>query len=358
MNQKPLLSRRARWLVTTLPLASVLLSACQFYEARVLADADAYGQHLPSVTASAETTPVASPEDAADDAVVLVSASGAAAWIAATDKRFGLRIYDLSGEELADLAAPVGRLNNIDAVSLGPDRFLLLASNRTRPAISVFDATIADGELRIVELPEQPLELAEPYGLCAAELGGEHHVFVGDKEGEVQQWRLDAAHRAHYVTTFRFDSQTEGCVADTESSRLFVGEETAGIWAVDLADGTMSLVDQVGAGRLIADVEGLDIYDGDDARFLLASSQGDHAFALYRLPEVTPVLRFRIVADEAAGIDGVSETDGVALTSRALPGYPAGILVAQDGYNVMPDENQNFKIVDWLAIRKLLDAAR
>lgn len=350
--------RRLPWFGAAIPFAGLLLSACQFNEARVLAGDDGYGERLPGVSPSAETTPVASPEDAADDAVVLVSASGRDAWIAAADKRFGLRVYELSGEELPGLAAPVGRLNNIDAVSLGPDRFLVFASNRTRPAISVFDATISGGELEIAELPEQPLDLTEPYGLCAGTLDGEHHVFVGDKDGEVQQWRLDAAGSARYVRRYRFASQTEGCVVDAESSRLFVGEEAAGIWAVDLADGTMALVDEVGAGRLIADVEGLDIYHGDGERFLLASSQGDHAFAVYALPDVTPLLRFRIVADESAGIDGVSETDGIALSSRALEGYAAGILVAQDGYNVAPTENQNFKIVDWRAIEALLDAAR
>ena len=354
----PATRRRSRLLVATIPLAAALLSACQFNEARVLAGEDGYGQRPASVSPSAETTPVASSEDAADDAVVLVSASGADAWIAAADKRFGLRVYELSGEELPELAAPVGRLNNIDAVSLGPDRFLVLASNRTQPSITLFDVRISGGELTIAELPGQPLDLAEPYGLCAGTLAGGHYVFVGDKEGEVQQWRLDAAQRAHYVRTFRFATQTEGCVVDAESSRLFVGEETAGIWAVDLADGTKSLIDRVGAGRLIADVEGLDIYHGDGERLLLASSQGDHAFAVYALPDAAPLLRFRIVADEAAGIDGVSETDGIAVSPRALPAYPEGILVVQDGYNVLPPENQNFKIIDWRAIRSLLDANR
>lgn len=350
--------RRKRLFVAALPLTGMLLSACQFNEARVLAGEDGYGQRVASVSPSAETTPVASSEDAADDAVVLVSASGEAAWIAAADKRFGLRVYELSGEEIPELAAPVGRLNNIDALGLGPDRFLLVASNRTDPAISLFEATVTGTGLNIERLPAQPLDLAEPYGLCAANMAGEQHVFVGDKDGEVQQWRLDAARSAHHVGTFRFATQTEGCVVDVESSRLFVGEETGGIWAVDLDDGTMSLIDRIGAGQLIADVEGLDIYRGNGESLLLASSQGDHAFAVYALPDATPLLRFRIVADEAAGIDGASETDGIAVTSRALPGYPAGILVAQDGYNTMPAENQNFKIVDWRAIQALIDEAR
>jgi 3-phytase len=35
------------------------------------------------------------------------------------------------------------------------------------------------------------------------------------------------------------------------------------------------------------------------------------------------------------------------VTSGALPGYPGGLLVIQDGYNVTPPANQNFKLVAW-----------
>lgn len=48
------------------------------------------------------------------------------------------------------------------------------------------------------------------------------------------------------------------------------------------------------------------------------------------------------------GIDGVSETDGLDVTSVNL-GEPwhQGMLVVQDGRNRMPVENQNFKYVPW-----------
>jgi 3-phytase len=67
-------------------------------------------------------------------------------------------------------------------------------------------------------------------------------------------------------------------------------------------------------------------------------------------------VKLRISANHAAGIDGVSETDGLAVTQRPLPGYPRGILVVQDGRNRAPAEPQNFKIVDWRAIEALLPA--
>ena len=50
--------------------------------------------------------------------------------------------------------------------------------------------------------------------------------------------------------------------------------------------------------------------------------------------------------DLEKGIDGVSETDG--LETMSLPfgeNLPDGLLVVQDGHNVMPSQQQNFKLV-------------
>ena len=52
-----------------------------------------------------------------------------------------------------------------------------------------------------------------------------------------------------------------------------------------------------------------------------------------------------------AGIDGASETDGLAVTSADLGGaFSDGLLVVQDGRNRLPDAPQNFKLVPWHAI--------
>ena len=73
--------------------------------------------------------------------------------------------------------------------------------------------------------------------------------------------------------------------------------------------------------------------------------QGDDRFAVYRRSGRNAYVRsFRVGA--AAGIDAVSDTDGVDVTARALgPRFPRGLFVAQDGDN--DDANQNFKIVRW-----------
>ena len=307
------------------------------------------GETLPVVAPAAETEPVKRFGDAADDPAILV-AMNRVAWIAGTDKKFGLRIYDLEGKELHALAT--GRLNNVDAVAIGDSEFLLAASNRTTISIDVYRADIASNSVEL--LNAIALDYEEPYGLCmtAGEDGIE--VFVGDKTGRVEQWSIDSGYAGTRVAEFAFDSQTEGCVFDADRRVLFVGEEERGIWAVDMQSGTKTLLDEIDAGRLTADVEGLDIYRDDERSLLLASSQGDNSFVVYDLDSYRPLLRFRVGDNVQARLDGVSETDGIAATNRALPGFDQGVLVVQDGRNTAPRARQNFKIIDWRDIDALL----
>jgi 3-phytase len=329
--------------------ALALLPACQFNEERALSEPAAWGRELPFVTPAIETTPVAAQGDAADDSVVL--AGSESGWIVGTDKQYGLRIYALDGTEVQDL--PVGRVNNVDSVRRASDEYLLAASNRTTQTIDLFIATFTADAIDVRQVGSLALPLEVPYGLCMATAGDGAIVFVGDKAGRVQEWRVDADLSGRLLREHRFDSQTEGCVVDELSGTLYVGEEAAGIWAVDLATEKRVLIDAVGAGRLTADVEGLDIYRGDD-RVLIASSQGDHSFVAYRLPGGKPLNHFRVRASADRGIDGVSETDGVAISHEPLPGFPAGVMVVQDGYNRQPTAPQNFKIIDWREVSALL----
>ena len=106
---------------------------------------------------------------------------------------------------------------------------------------------------------------------------------------------------------------------------------------------------------LVADVEGLAIApEGRDGGYLVASSQGDNAYAVFRLPDVTPVGRFRI----AQGTYGsVEETDGIELDNRDFgPDFPEGLFIAQDGVNA--PSAQNFKYVRWDEVLAALEAGR
>ena len=63
---------------------------------------------------------------------------------------------------------------------------------------------------------------------------------------------------------------------------------------------------------------------------------------------------FRVSA--SADIDAVQESDGDDVTSLALPGFPNGVFITQDGYagdlNNLDGETDatNFKFVDWAEI--------
>jgi len=77
--------------------------------------------------------------------------------------------------------------------------------------------------------------------------------------------------------------------------------------------------------------------------YLVVSSQGDSAYALWKLPELTYAGRFRITPNGAIG--ATSETDGIEITTATLPGFPGGLMIAQDGDNA--PKAQNFKLVRW-----------
>jgi len=88
---------------------------------------------------------------------------------------------------------------------------------------------------------------------------------------------------------------------------------------------------------------------------LVVSSQRSASYAVYATREGYPLLAsFRIRADLGAHVDGTSETDKLAVSASSMPGYPRGILVVQDGRNVMPGAPQNFKLIDWRAVEAVL----
>jgi 3-phytase len=85
---------------------------------------------------------------------------------------------------------------------------------------------------------------------------------------------------------------------------------------------------------------------GADDGYLVVSSQGDNAYAVYKLPEASYVGRFRI-GDGA--VDSVQETDGIELMLGDFgPNFPGGLFVVQDGDNL--PATQNFKLTSWADI--------
>lgn len=321
-----------------------------------------------TITASVETDSVASRGDAADDPAIWIHPTDASASrILGTDKDAGLHLYALDGSELDFL--PLGRLNNVDlrqGVRLGTDTLdLAAATNRSDASITVMQIDRMDGTTR--RLGSFPSGWEEPYGLCMGTgARGEPLVFANNKLGEVRKWQLlpsDNGVSARLLGSAQFDSQLEGCVYDDETSVLYLGEEGRGLWRMlwpAAAPEPAALIDTVESGSgLTADVEGVALYrEPDCGGYLLVSSQGSNSYMVYeRCGNNRQLGHFAVVDDEANGIDGTSETDGIDATSIPLgPRFPNGLLVVQDGHNT-PDGLQNFKLIDWRNIQMTLQAA-
>jgi myo-inositol-hexaphosphate 3-phosphohydrolase/signal transduction histidine kinase len=314
-----------------------------------------------ALRAVGETEPVPHPGDAADDAAIWRHPTDPArSTIIGTDKDGGIAVYDLLGRELQYLAH--GRLNNVDlrpGFPLGGRRVVLAgASNRADDTIVLYRVDHRTRRLVAVDSFKAGIPV---YGLCMyhSRRTGDFHVFVDSDSGAgaVEQWRLRARGdhvEARRVRRFEVGTQAEGCVADDAFGDVYIGEEGRGIWkygAEPDAGTRRTLVDSTGAdGHLRPDVEGLALAEGPGGTgHLIATSQGDNTFAAYRREGRNEYVgSFRIAP--AGGIDGVEQTDGIAVTTAALGDrFPEGIFVAHDGRNGRA--NQNFKIVRWRGLR-------
>ena len=289
-------------------------------------------------------------EDAADDpAIWRNAAKPEASLIVATDKRAGLYVYGLDGKVRHFVDA--GRVNNVDLVDMGPHGVIVVASDRndlTKALLQVYRLNTAAG--RLEKLGAVPGGADEAYGVCLLRRGAKLHAFSVLKSGTIEQVEIGFAGGAPLgltVRTLKLANQTEGCVVDPRTATLYVGEEDRGIWAFSAdpkgpAQGR--LVAPVDNAQLVADVEGLTLMPrGARGGWLIASSQGDNAYALFSLPDLKPAGRFRIAPGQ---FGATQETDGIAVAPGSFgPGFPGGLFIAQDGDNA--PAAQNFKLVSW-----------
>ncbi|AZI37322.1 3-phytase [Caenibius tardaugens NBRC 16725] len=306
------------------------------------------------VAARAETHPVGTAnQDAADDPAIWRNAANpAGSLLVGTDKKAGLYAYGLDGAVRSFV--PAGQLNNVALVE-GRHGILVAASDRTDPLnsrVAFFALDRNTGAL--TSLGQVASGPGEAYGLCmVAQSGGDGadgaRVYAALKDGSVREIAVSYAPgrlTGAITREWKIPTQIEGCVVDETANRLFVGEEMVGIHAFDLntADAKPTLFAKADRRQLVADVEGLALASlPDGRRILLASSQGDNAYAAYDAVSGHFLGRFRI-GDGA--IDGTSETDGIDVVIGDFgPGFPGGLFVAQDGDN--GGGTQNFKLVAW-----------
>jgi len=319
-----------------------------------------------TIEAVRETVPVVSKGDAADDPAIWRNpANPAKSLIVATDKDWGLNVYDLSGALKA--STPAGRVNNVDLradVRIdGRKSVLVAASDRSddphgKIALYALEATpVALRHLAHVAVESDGV--GNVYGFCLwRRTADQIFAFIPFNNGDLRQYALDLSGpqpKATLVRDVKLGSRTEGCVVDDRTGQLYVGEEKRGIWRIEAAPDSKAapvLFAAVDGVRLIPDIEGLTILPrGRRAGVLLASSQNDNAYVAYDLESGRYIRRFRITG--SGSVDGVVDTDGLDFASGDF-GVPFndGLLVVQDGDNA-PD-NQNFKLVPGGALKDLL----
>ncbi len=218
-------------------------------------------------------------------------------------------------------------------------RVIVAASDRADTAnahVALF--TLDTVARRLVPMGRYPVGAGEAYGMCLWTRASDKALFgfVVLKDGRIDQVRIDvsgATPRVETVRSMKLGTQAEGCVVDDRTGTLYVAEEDVGLWrfaADPAAPTTATPIARVDGRTLVADAEGLALAPkGKTGGYLVVSSQGDNAYTLYRLADMTCAGRFRI---GGGAIDGTSETDGIELALGDFgPDSPKGLFVAQDG---------------------------
>ena len=360
-NRTPRSTRRRRpggvWLAGTL-VAGLLVSGTVPSSA---------GTADVTATASVETTPSDKTGDSVDDMAIWVDTADPtrSVVIGADHSAHTIDVYDLSGARLQHL--DLGDANNVDVrtgFSLGGETISLVGAGGRGMSFYRLDPAgrrLSDiGARRWADVGSEAA-----FCLYRSAVSGRFYAFAVASDGDVTQYELfeqGGFVDARVVRRWPLGSAAGGCVADDETGRLFVSEARSGIWRYNAEPDATPVerrrIDRAGGGgHLAADVEGLALVQQPGRRgFLLASSEGDSTFSIYRRGGEQAWLGRREVADGSAA-DGCTDTDGIeAVAANLGPDFPAGIFVCQDGSNTTPGPagNQNFKYV---RLERIIDAA-
>ncbi len=178
-----------------------------------------------TVMPAAETEPVPSFGDAADDPAIWVDRQDPSrSVVIATDKKLGLNVYDLNGKLIHSVAD--GRMNNVDVrdgfAFGGRPITLVAATNRTRKSISLYRYDAQARQLQSLPGGDLATGFDDPYGLCMyrSAKNGAYYVFANDSaDGRVRQWKISVKGgklAGELVREIAVGSQAEGCAADDE----------------------------------------------------------------------------------------------------------------------------------------------
>ncbi len=341
---------------------------------------------FPIVMPTRETPAAFVPDDSDDGAFWIHPTDPARSLLLTTKKVGGATVFDLdlNVKQAIESATPGAlRLNNVDVLYgfplNGSAVDLAVFSDRIKDTLYIYridpDATtnaltLVSADLATHIFPGSVNGADTAYGLCLyrSQLDGKHYAFVSRSAlGHIAQLELfDAGNgqvgwRQARGIVLPDVWQAEGIVADQELGWVYFAQEKVGVWKFPAeptraqAGGTMIHRVKPAAGALLAsDIEGLCIYyTTNGAGYLLVSSQGDHNFAVFdRSGTNTYLGSFAIGANRPLGIDQVTTCDGAEVCSLALPGFPQGAMVVQDGENdgSVTTRDTNFKLVPWESI--------
>lgn len=332
-------------------------------------DEERPGPRSAEVRPTLQTVHVAGTGDVADMAVVWLHPTDPAQSLilagSKDDPDGGLHVWEMDGATEVDFL-PIGAVNSIDIRYEFPydggTIDLVGLTNRSEQEVQFF--TIEPETREVVPIGSHTIDSPDLYGFTLAhdQVHDRFYSIPNTEDGIVEQWEISAegpSIDAAKVRTIDVGSQTEGAVSDDAHGWMFIGEEGVGIWRYDLlpsSDSDPVAVDSVsGDSALDADVEGLTLYHGPNARgYLIASSQGNDRFTVYeRKAPHEYVGWFTIVANPDEDIDDVTITDGIFVTaSGTSPQFPSGVFVAHDAETSA--DSTNYKLVPWEDIAQAL----
>lgn len=337
------------------PLLFLLAGACATTE--IPQGLSASGDPARAIAASAESR-VGRMVDADDPALWAHPSDPSRSLLFGTDKTHGLYVHSLDGAVRQFF--PDGPLNNVDlrgGFRVG-DRDMVLVAATERRRFGIMTYLLDPETLQVAPYGFIPTDMGEPYGFCMGQYGGATWLIPNNKDGEIRAYRVEAGDQgptATLVRQMKVSSQTEGCVVDDETGHLYVGEEDVGIWRFGLTDapGTPPLdVARIDRTRLTDDVEGLGLMRDPSGLYLVASSQGDSTFPVWKIDGDTYsyVGRFAV---EGGSVPPVRGTDGLDSWSGAIGPFPEGLLAIHNAEAGGIDE-QNYVLVDWRDVRRTL----
>jgi 3-phytase len=200
-----------------------------------------------SVSAKLETQPIATLDDAADDpAIWRNKVKPEQSLIIATDKRAGIHVYDLLGQQISFTPSP--RLNNVDLRDVGGNVGILVAASDRQDLLNAKMAMfrLDTDARRLVPLGSIAVGAGEAYGMCLWQRASDKALFgfVVLKDGRIDQIAIDtngAVPTGKLVRSLKLGTQSEGCVVDDRTGILYVAEEDVGRWKFDASpDGSMT----------------------------------------------------------------------------------------------------------------------